>query len=375
MRIAHVSDCYAPRTGGIETQVAALAQHQLRAGHDIRVITATGGDQSVFAGRDQVDGVDVDRAAVRVPFELPIHPRTSHVVRDLLEGNRPDIVHVHLGAVSPFAWGSIRAATALKLPVLVTVHSIWGPLSRGGYSVSDRWARANHVRFSAVSRVAADLVAAAMPEVGEVFVVPNGIDPEPWRTVSPIPGAGESLRVVSVLRMAPRKRALPLMRILRDAQHALSGTGSVHATVIGDGPNRTRVEGWARRHAPGLVEFTGRLDRQGIIEVFSRSDVFVQPSVRESFGIAALEARTAGLPLVVRSQTGSTQFVQAGVNGLVVSDDAGAVAGLVRLARDRELLSRIALNNRSVPPHEVWPNVLQDVDRAYAVTIQSGTGH
>jgi hypothetical protein len=77
VRIAHVSDCYAPRTGGIETQVAALATRQSLAGEDVRVITATPGHDAVFSGDDVVDRITVHRLAARIPFELPIHPRTG----------------------------------------------------------------------------------------------------------------------------------------------------------------------------------------------------------------------------------------------------------------------------------------------------------
>ena len=100
--------------------------------------------------------------------------------------------------------------------------------------------------------------------------------------------------------------------------------------------------------------------------MFARSDAYLQPSVRESFGLAALEARSAGLPVVARSQTGTTQFVHEGVEGLLADDDAGLAAALVRLGRDRGLLTRMAEHNRSTAPAEAWPHVLEVVDAAYA---------
>jgi glycosyltransferase involved in cell wall biosynthesis len=92
----------------------------------------------------------------------------------------------------------------------------------------------------------------------------------------------------------------------------------------------------------------------------------VQPSVKESFGLAALEARTAGLPVVARSQTGTSQFIRDGVEGLLADDDAGMAAAVVRLGQDRGLLARLAQNNASVPPEDSWTNVLDLVRAAYA---------
>ncbi len=105
-----------------------------------------------------------------------------------------------------------------------------------------------------------------------------------------------------------------------------------------------------REHAlDDTITFTGRLDRGGIRDVFARSDVYLQPSVKESFGLAALEARAAGLPVVARTQTGTTQFIHDGVQGLLAADDSGLARALVTLGRDRELLASITAHNRGTP--------------------------
>jgi glycosyltransferase involved in cell wall biosynthesis len=119
------------------------------------------------------------------------------------------------------------------------------------------------------------------------------------------------------------------------------------------------------------IKFTGRLDRSRILAVFGDSDVYIQPSVKESFGIAALEARTAGLPVVARSQAGTSQFIHEGVEGLLASDDEGMIDALVRLAREPDLRERLAQHNRSTLPLETWPSVLAAVERAYTEAMRS----
>jgi phosphatidylinositol alpha 1,6-mannosyltransferase len=367
VRIVHVSDCYAPRTGGIETQVAALAGRQAAAGDEVRVVTATPGHDTVFAGEDVVDGLPVTRLAAHLPFELPVHPRTVREVGRVLDRDRPDVVHVHAGVVSPFAWGAVRAATRRGLPTLVTVHSVWGPLASPGFATSDvllRWTRWG-ARLSAVSDVAAARIAGALPRAGEVLVVPNGIDPALWH-VDPVGAASGALRAVTVMRMAPRKRTLPLVRVLAAAANALPPHVRLTATLIGDGPERAGAQRWVSERGLGdAITFAGRLDRAGILDVFAACDVYLQPSVRESFGLAALEARTAGLPVVARSQTGTGQFVRDGVEGLLADDDGGLARAVVRLGSDRALLDRIAEHNRTTEPEQAWPIVLDVVASAY----------
>ena len=146
------------------------------------------------------------------------------------------------------------------------------------------------------------------------------------------------------------------------------------ATLVGDGPERARAEKYVAEQGLGdVITFVGRLGRAGILDVFAETDVYVQPSVKESFGLAALEARTAGLPVIARSQTGTTQFVHDGVEGLLADDDAGMAGAVVRLGQDRDLLSRLAAHNSTIGPEQAWPLVLQTVKDAYRVAGAKGS--
>ena len=363
MRIAHITDCFAPRTGGIETQVQGLAERQRAAGHDVRVITATPGHNEHRTGLDEVSGIPVLRVAARLPFDLPVHPKTREHVLEFLRRERIDVAHVHAGAASPFAWGGVRAARQARVPTVVTVHSMWDAFTRGGNRFLDRtaWGMGSGVVLSAVGSAAAARVGEALHQ--PVQVLPNGIDPAEWQ-VSRLSDPHGVVRVVSVLRLAPRKRVLPLVTAMHRAI-AASG-GRMRATIVGDGPESSRVDRYIERHdLADVIDVTGRLARPRIRALYATSDVFVQASVRESFGIAALEARTAGLAVVARSQSGTADFVTSGVEGLLADDDAGLVTALLRLATDPELLAGMLEHNRTVPPVQAWPHVLELVDAAY----------
>ena len=366
MRIAHVSDCYLPRTGGIETQVRGLALAQLARGEEPWVITATPGSGEWRSGREVIDGIGVERLSARIPGDLPIHPRTRAVVRDVLERHPSDVAHVHVGAVSPFAWGALRALAELRMPTVVTVHSMWGPLSRSGYRAARSLLTRPGVVVSAVSQIAAEPVAAALGV--PVGVLPNAIDPAPWRQSTPVPRVPGLLRVVTVARLAPRKRVSPLLHQIGRAQALLGPDVRIDMTIIGDGPQRGVVERTARKLGVA-ARFTGRLPLEGIREVFSASDAFAQASVLESFGIAALEARTFGLPVVARAQAGTSEFIHDGVEGLLAVDDAGLGSALALLARDPALGQRLAAHNVAVPPEQTWDFAC---DRARALYAAAG---
>ncbi|WP_214412202.1 glycosyltransferase family 4 protein [Sphaerisporangium fuscum] len=360
MRILHISDCYLPRLGGIEVQVADLVRAQSDAGHEVEVATATPGERLT----------GVHRITAPLPFDLPVHPRGGRHLRRLMAARRPDVVHVHAGAVSPFAWMGVRSAVRAGLPVVVTVHSMWDPVTRALYRGLDAlygWTRWPIVATT-VSNAAARPIRAVVGGRVPVDVVSNGLDVSAWRpTGEPRAGDPDRIHIVAVGRLAPRKQPVRLLKLLLAARRRVPRRVAMRATLVGDGPARGSMERFLRSHGmEGWVSLPGRYTREQIRELLASADVFVAPAPRESFGIAALEARAAGLPVVARAQSGVADFVRPGKEGLLgrtFDELAGSVA---RLARDHELRELIALHNRETELTRcTWPAVLEGFERSY----------
>jgi len=342
----HLTDCFLPRLGGIEVQVAGLADAQRRTGEQVHVVTAT-------RHAEQRPGYAVHRITARLPGSPPVHPRAGAHLDRLLAGLRPEVVYVHLGAVSPFGWSGIRSALRLGLPTVAIVHSMWDPVVRRLYGGLDRWRgwTRGPLVLAAVSRAAAERVRVALPGV-PVAVVPNGIAPELWRGI-PAQRPDGAVHVVSVGRLAPRKQPMHLLAVLREVRRRV---GDLRATIAGAGPELPAMRRYLRRHGMDWVSLPGRLDRDGVVRLLAGADLFVNPTAAEAFGLAALEARTAGVPVVARPGTGVADFVRDGVEGLLSDDLAGAVT---RLAADRAERRRIARHNRDTDPACTWPRVLE----------------
>jgi len=329
------------------------------------VITATPGGGVVRSGVDHDGRVAVFRVAAHLPADVPVHPRTRRRVRQIIQAWQPDVVHIHSGVISPFAWGAFREMSALGVPRVVTVHSMWGPIAEPMHRVLDKrlpW-HDPQTRVTSVSSVAAQQVSRAIN--APVGVIPNGIDPTLWPVQETV-AQPDKLRIVSVLRLAPRKRVGALVSILARAAREFPAQIALSGAIIGDGPLR----GWAQRliDRRGLgtsITLTGRLDRASIHDRFATSDLFVQASVRESFGIAALEARTSGVPVLARSQTGAGEFITSGVDGLLVDNDDDMVRGLVVLAHDRGTLLAWRTAAEQTQTGMTWPEVLAQTKTEY----------
>jgi glycosyltransferase involved in cell wall biosynthesis len=377
--IVHVTDCFHPRLGGIETQVGELAQAQRERGETVEVITATP-PSGVAAQCDY--GYPVHRVVAPLPWELPVHPRAGAHLVQLYRKLRPDVVHVHLGSVSPFAWSAVWSALSCNLPTVVTVHSMWGQASRGMYRFLDlltNWSRAPLV-VTAVSSVAANLVTKTAPSV-TVTVVPNGIGPQGWRPpADPHDGRGE-VHIVAVGRLAPRKQPLALLTTLHAARERIDPDTAMRVTVAGDGPAMPVMRAYLRRHSmTHWVRLAGRLDREAVRCLLQTADLFINPAIRESFGIATLEARTAGVPVIARAGNGISDFITHGQEGLLCDGPDALVGAIVHLVSDADARNRIHTHNRTTQPTNCsWPVVIaafaRCYDRAAARVRPEWTGH
>jgi glycosyltransferase involved in cell wall biosynthesis len=133
-------------------------------------------------------------------------------------------------------------------------------------------------------------------------------------------GSGQTLGVAG--RLVPLKGTMHLIRALPMVRSQVPG---VTLEVAGSGPEEDALRSEAHRLGlDGCVRFLGW--REDI--PFNRWDVFVIPSLEEAFGMAALEAMAAGLPVVASSVGGLTELVQDGKTGwLFHPADINALAG------------------------------------------------
>jgi glycosyltransferase involved in cell wall biosynthesis len=359
VKVALLSDCYLPRLGGIEVQTHDLARELVALGHEVEVFTATrGADGEMHGEITVVDGVPVHRLAARLPGELPINPWAPPELRRRLVGGRFDVAHVQTGIVSLFAWDATRVALGVGLPVAMTWHCMLAdlaPVFDAGRFVR-RWA-ARGVAMSAVSEVAAEPLRRLVAPGSAVSVLPNGIDVSRWAVGSVARPPGP-LRLVTAMRLAKRKRPAALVDVVARAE-AMAGQGAITLTILGEGPERARVERHVREHDLGWVRLPGRVSREELRERYAASDVYLSPARLESFGIAALEARTVGLPVIGRSGSGVGEFVHDGVNGLVVSSDSEMASAIASLATDPARVAEMRTWNVTHSPEQEWSQVAQ----------------
>jgi glycosyltransferase involved in cell wall biosynthesis len=344
VRIALVTDCYLPRLGGIELQVHDLAVHLIRAGHQVTVFTITDGPPS--AG---------DVPVVRLPAVsgVPL-PEAVDRLRSALRDF--DVVHCHSSLVSPLAWKAARLTDG----ALLTLHSL--PSASMPWPAAGIARYAGNAQWTAVSEAVADVLRRQLPD-RSIGVLHNGVDPTLWRQRR---HNDHPLTIVSTMRLARRKRPMALLRMLEEIRAAVPSAVRLRAVVVGDGPQARAMARAARRRGMSeWVDLPGRLTRFEIQQLYASADVYLAPAELESFGVAALEARCAGLPVVAMASGGVGEFVRQGVEGFLVNSDSEMVATVAHLMVDDAVRSRIQNFNADTAPAMTWEHVVAQHLSAY----------
>ena len=123
-------------------------------------------------------------------------------------------------------------------------------------------------------------------------------------------------------KLASYNRLAEVLRLCTEPQS--------HLILVGDGPERARVEG-AFEPVRARVTYTGQLDATALAGFYAASDLYVWPAVNEAYGMALLEAQAASLPVLSVNTRGVPDIVRHGETGwLTEHDSAAALAEALR---------------------------------------------
>ena len=137
----------------------------------------------------------------------------------------------------------------------------------------------------------------------------------------------------------PVKRVTSVIEVFRQIRQAVPA----RLLMVGDGPDLPEAVRLTRAH--GLAEHVQFLgDQEQVVPLLSVSDLFLMPSVQESFGLAALEAMACEVPVVASRIGGLPDLIEDGVTGfLCAADDLdGHGQAGIRLLTDEALHQRMA---------------------------------
>jgi N-acetyl-alpha-D-glucosaminyl L-malate synthase BshA len=345
--------CYAS-VGGSGVVATELGRALAARGHRIHLISS----EPPFRWRDGVPGMFFEKVQVP-PYPLFREPQyllaLTNTIARVAETERLDIVHAHYAV--PHATAAYLARQMLDLTpggvtprTVTTLHGT--DITLVGSDPSYRRVVAFSIeRSDAVTAVSQSLRADTISAVGvtrDIDVIPNFLDCSEYRRR---PDAALRARlcppdrydaiVIHISNLRPVKRG----GVALDVFGRIRGRVRARFLVVGDGPDREDLQRQAAEDGLGdAVLFLGEHDDP--VSLLSISDVFLLPSIQESFGLAALEAMACGVPVVASSVGGLPELIEDGVTGFVCAPDDvdGMAESAIALLTDPDLHARIAAN-------------------------------
>jgi glycosyltransferase involved in cell wall biosynthesis len=264
-------------------------------------------------------------------------------LRVLLREQRIDVLNTH--GLSAALWGRLAAAAARTPRVVVTVHSVAGWIQPRKQYVLSRLLQPLTDRFVAVSEsVRRSLIEKEGVRSESISVIHNGLRIERSSRSTAVAEdrrrlglEAEGFLVGMVGRCNREKGGATWVRAIAALARA---NADVRGVLIGDGPERAAWQGLARKElVADRIRFVGA--RSDVAPWLAVLDVLVCPSEQEAFGLAALEAQAAGVPVVATRVDGFLENLHDGEDALLApSGDAEALAARVTDLRESPDLVR-----------------------------------
>ena len=326
---------FPPEVGGLESHVFTLCRELVRRGHQVTMITSR--SRPGLPRRDVVDGITVCRVWMpsRTPFGWIAHSAATTAVHYRLAGDA-DILHAQDFAAVPPAW---PARWRYRRPLVLTLHTshflvrarrpLWKPILRRIVASPDY--------LLAASREILDTALALHPH-RRAQVLLNAVDTETFRpteaTLPPTPRR----RLIVPRRLFPKNGVEYFVRALPRIAAQLD----VEAIVVGDGPERPRLEALAGElGVAGRIRFLGSKAHDEMPGILSSAELAIIPSLMEASSVAALEAMACGVPVAASRVGGLPEIVDESVGTLFEPGNPDALAeAVVRALNDREGLAR-----------------------------------
>ena len=353
LQVALVTETYPPEVNGVALTVNGFEYGLRRLGHDVSVVRPR---QSTS---DHPPAADSHAQQVLVPgAAVPRYPGLNfgwpakRRLRALWQARRPDAIYV--ATEGPLGWSAVRAARELGIPVATGFHTRFDDyIARYGAAflspLAFAWLRRFHNLADATLVPTQELATFLRSrQFTRVELLARAVDTTMFDPAHRRHGlraswgiSKDDLAVIHVGRIAPEKNLELAVRAYRAIQQRHPRARFVW---VGDGPSRAALQAVN----PDFI-FVGTQRGDALAAHFASADLFLFPSLSETFGNVTLEAMASGVATVAFDYGAAHEHLRDGEHGRCIArDDAdGYVAAALQLADDAGLRHRMGPSARS----------------------------
>ncbi|MBH3461964.1 MULTISPECIES: glycosyltransferase family 4 protein [Pseudomonas] len=367
LRITLVSETFPPEINGVANTLGRLSEGLRVRGHQVEVVRPR---QASDAPGNSDDSLLLCRG-----WPLPGYPGlqwgevSMHKLWRRWRRLRPDVLYI--ATEGPLGLSALRAARRLGIAVVSGFHTNF-PQYSGQYGLGLLARLLTHYLRWFHRRTATTLVPSASQRLElerrgfeRLALMARGVDAQlfnPARRSQALReqwGLGpDDIAVLHVGRLAAEKNLALLLPCMQALQKTYPQR-RLRLVVVGDGPLRTQMQ----QQFPDAM-FCGVQRGEALAEHYASGDLFLFPSLTETFGNVVLEALASGLAVVAYDEAAAAQHIRHGHSGALAmpGDQPAFIDAACWLLEDAETLRRVRLNARQHASRQGWQAIVEEFE-------------
>jgi len=367
LRICLVSETFPPEINGVANTLGRLSEGLRQRGHQVEIVRPR---QANEAQVDDDQGLLLCRG-----WALPGYPGlqwgevSMHKLLRRWRRRRPDVLYI--ATEGPLGLSALRAARRLGVAVVSGFHTNF-PQYSGQYGLGLLARLLTHYLRWFHRRTAATLVPSVSQRLElerrgfeRLALMARGVDAGLFNPAKRSQALrdnwgldADDIAVLHVGRLAAEKN----LTLLQPCLQALQNTHPqrrLRLVVVGDGPQRAALE----QQMPDAV-FCGAQRGEALAEHYASGDLFLFPSLTETFGNVVLEAMASGLAVVAYDEAAAAQHIRHGHSGALAmpGDPCAFIDAACWLLEENETLRRVRLNARQHASRQGWPAIVEQFE-------------
>lgn len=372
LKVAHFTDTFYEVNGVAGTLKKQIMEARLKK-RNYTVITC---DEN---GRESSDRVK-NFFPIGV-YELSVYPEQKLFYPPFLEMvshcYQREFNQIHAATPGPLGLAALAISRILKVPFVGTYHTALPQYAQHlteDPSISDimwRYLVWFYDQMDAIfvpSRATANELIDHGISVSKIRLMPRGVDCGEFHPANRTEGFLENefgvpkgLRLLYAGRVSKEKNLTLLENAFKEV---CSAKNDVQLIVVGDGPYWNEM----RQNLEGFpAYFTGYLSGKKLLNTFASSDLFVFPSLTDTFGNVVLEAQASGLPVIVSDQGGPCENILKDKTGIVIKNPTPSEfsKAIVKLLAEPEMLTKMGTTARNYAETRSMSEALNQIWKMY----------
>jgi glycosyltransferase involved in cell wall biosynthesis len=380
LRIAIVTETFPPEVNGVAMTLGRIVEGLLSRGHSVQLIRPRQESEINIPMRQGLD--EVLCVGIQLPtykelrFGLPMKSRLTKI----WSGKRPDIVHV--ATEGPLGWSAVAAARKLKLPVTSSFHTNFHSYSQH-YGLGllktpiESYLRKLHNRTEATLVPTKTLMQELqLRGFKNVNLLSRGVATDLFspakRSLSLRESWGaapDDVVAIFVSRLAMEKNVSLAISAFRAIKQKLPNAKMV---FVGDGPMRKQLEA----SCPEVI-FAGVRKHEELAAHYASGDLFLFPSLTETFGNVVPEALASGLAVLSYAKAAAAELITHEQNGMLVApgEELAFIDAAVDLATNLDKQQRIRQVAANSVVHLGWDAIHNSFVDTLSKVLERHDGH